>query len=79
VVRELLKRGADPNLKNKLDGTPLMFAAANGHLDVVRELVAGGADIAIKDSQGRTARMWAEKGGFTEVANFLRNAGEAKV
>lgn len=45
VVRELLARGADPNVRDEGDDAyPLHFAAGEGFLDVVRLLVEHGAD-----------------------------------
>jgi ankyrin repeat protein len=45
VVRALLQRGADPNIRDEGDdATPLHFAAEHGNLDIVRALVEHGAD-----------------------------------
>ena len=45
VVRELLARGADPNIRDEGDDAyPLHFAAGYGRFEVVRMLVEAGAD-----------------------------------
>ena len=45
VVRALLERGADPNVRDEGDNAmPLHFAAENQHLPIVRLLVEHGAD-----------------------------------
>ena len=43
-VRELLKKGADPNVRDEDGDTPLHDAASVGHVNVVRLLLEHGAD-----------------------------------
>jgi len=46
VVKLLLKRGVDVNLRDRLDhATPLHWAASAGHLDVVKHFADAGADL----------------------------------
>jgi ankyrin repeat protein len=73
MVIMLLERGADINSAENADRfTPLMYAAAEGHLEVVKILVAHGADIAMKDKDGDTAESFARKNNHTEVAGYLQ-------
>lgn len=44
IVKELLARGANPNIQTKDGYTALVFALAKNHPAVVRELLAHGAD-----------------------------------
>lgn len=39
VCSALLTLGADPNATNKISKTPLIYAAAEGHVKVLEELV----------------------------------------
>ncbi len=49
VVDLMLKRGMDPDVREKGDNTtPMFWAAAAGHLDVVRRLVEAGGDVNAK-------------------------------
>jgi hypothetical protein len=55
VVRELLDRGADPNIMDAEGETPLFEAATSLLPDTVRILINRGANPNIKNMNGRTA------------------------
>lgn len=55
LVALLLKAGADPNSGDRAGRSPLMFAAAQGRVELVEVLLAGGADVEAKAANGRTA------------------------
>ena len=74
----LLAKGANPNLKNKLGGTALMWAAAYGHDETVQLLLAKGADARIKDVDGVTAGGWAAKNSQASLSMLLREAEKKK-
>ncbi|KAF5266248.1 hypothetical protein FOXYS1_2916 [Fusarium oxysporum] len=71
VVRLLLKRGANPYLRDTDGRTPLSWAAEGGHETVVRLLVEKGADIESKDDGGRTPLWWAAQNGHKAVIWLL--------
>ena len=50
----LLKAGADPNSADRAGRTPLMFAGAQGRLELVQILLAGGADVEAKAANGKS-------------------------
>ncbi len=62
----------DPLLKSR--HTPLMLAAARGHLDAVRLLLKSGADVNARDSHQATALMRLSDSHF-EIAKLLIEAG----
>jgi ankyrin repeat protein len=83
TVRLLLTRGVDVNAAEKVQNTtPVMWAAAEGHIDVVDVLVEAGADI---NRQGHittlTDRNNADHptGGFTPLMWAARAGNEALV
>jgi ankyrin repeat protein len=49
AVKLLLEKGAELESKDKIDWTPLWWAAANGHEMVVRLLLEKGAKLEYKD------------------------------
>ena len=73
TVKILLDRGADPN---KVDSdehfSPLMHAAAEGHLDVVKVLIAHGADRSLLDVDGDDAASFAAQLGYMQVVEYLK-------
>jgi len=72
TVKILLDHGADPNLVDTDEHfSPLMHAAAEGHLEVVRVLLEYGADPSLKDVDGDDAATFARQAGHSEVAEFL--------
>ena len=57
----MLSIGADINIKNNDDDTPLLIALANGHVEIAEYLISQGADISIKDSDGLDALWFANE------------------
>ncbi|BCS01801.1 uncharacterized protein AKAW2_60065S [Aspergillus luchuensis] len=55
--------------------TPLMEAAAEGHLAIVRWLVDAGADIHARDHENWTPLVLSARGGHLEVMRFLLQRG----
>lgn len=79
TVALLVKRGAGVNLTDKEEHwTPLMFAAAEGHIGVARILLDAGADPAAADIDGEDSIMFARNKNFTELADLITKAKERK-
>ena len=72
VVRLLLDRGADPNLKNNWKQTPLHTTTQNKNQTVARLLIDSGADINAQDHKGRTPLHRCKN---LEVAKLLISKG----
>jgi ankyrin repeat protein len=76
VVKLLLDHNADPNLPTSLGETPLMRAAAHGHLPILRTLLDRKAAIDAADVEnGRTAFEYACDQGSTDCAVELVRHG----
>jgi len=58
--------------------SPLLAAAANGHLEVVKLLLAHGADLHAKANDGKNALAIAEERKHAAVADHLR-AGSGSI
>lgn len=74
VVRYLLTEGADVNVREKSQGTPLTEAAFHGHLEVVQELLYHSADVNVITDEG-TALDIAKAARHRSVADLLRHHG----
>jgi hypothetical protein len=75
VVRQLLGRGANVNLRTNYGATALYIAAQEGHGDIVTELLARGADVSVHTDNGWTALMAASYKGWDSVARALIKGG----
>jgi ankyrin repeat protein len=76
AVEQLLKSGADPNLRRTGDVTPLIKAASGGYgprhtVQILTLLIAYRADVNSRDNRGFTALMAAAQTGSPEVVKFL--------
>jgi hypothetical protein len=72
IVIMLLKKGARADVKNKVGGTPLMWAAVYGNHQVVETLLDHHADPASKDEDGMTALDWAKRNNRPKVIAVLQ-------
>ena len=59
ITRELIKAGADVNIKNNNGQTALVVAVGAGNLGIIEALVGAGADPDLEDSIGMSARKYA--------------------
>ena len=73
LVALLLKKGADPNLKNKTGITALMYAVQFKNVDIVKLLLNSGANKSLQDNEGRTAFEYAVFTKNDEIINLLKN------
>ena len=56
-VKQLLKAGANPNVRNKLDTTPLLEAAFHSNSEIIQALLDAGADPNAPGADGQTPLM----------------------
>jgi ankyrin repeat protein len=75
VVRLLLKYGANPNVRDNNQRTPLhlvlSWSVVSLRLEVARILLAHGADVGAEDKEGRTPLQGALANGQTEMAQLF--------
>ena len=74
-IKELLKKGADLEAKDKDGLTALMVAVYNGRLEVVKYLAECGADLEAKDKAGQTALIKAAINEQLDVVKCLMDNG----
>lgn len=70
-VHILVQAGAQVDVMDRNQLTPLMLAASKGKADVVRYLVRIGADVTLKGEDGMTALHMAAKSGHLEVCKII--------
>lgn len=76
AVKKLLENGAEPDAKDELDWTALIFAVNHGDIETVTTLLDYGADPNIEYQWGgpMTALQFAELFGLTEIVALLKGA-----
>lgn len=75
IVKLLIEKGADVNIKGYSDVTPIMSASIGGNLEIVRLLYESGANVNSTNSHGMTALMWASVFGNLKVVKYLLKNG----
>ena len=76
-TRDVLQQPAEIDVADSEEHfTALMYAAAEGQLEVVRLLLDHGADAALKDVDGDTAETFARNNGHTEVADLILSSSK---
>ena len=71
VVRYLLRRGVNVNVRNSANDTPLLLASWQGHLDVVQCLLEHGADVNLLGSSHCAPLTLAAYYGHVNVVRLL--------
>ena len=74
MIKLLLEKGANPNVRGPKGETPLGLAAKYS-LKAVQMLIENGADVNAKDDAGFTALHWAQKMEQTKIVEFLKKNG----
>ena len=75
VVRRLLEHGANPNIRDRSQSTPLHRASSKGWVEVARLLLGYGANVDERDEEGRTPFHVASSKGHHETTNLLLEHG----
>ena len=75
MVRVLLKHGADAEVRDNGDYSPLEQVACQGHVEVTQVLLEYGADANAQDISGCTPLHWASGAGQPAVAQVLLRHG----
>lgn len=74
-VRELLKSGANPNVRDDEQRTPLHQAVLGNSVGLIGLLLESGADLNAKDNQGFTALHFAAQEFLPEIVRILVGRG----
>lgn len=71
----LIQAGADVNITDYENRTPLHWAAIFGHLPALSLLLANGAELELKDSSGKSAMHCGAYNGHNEIVKYLIESG----
>ncbi|XP_026521625.1 cyclin-dependent kinase 4 inhibitor C isoform X1 [Notechis scutatus] len=79
IARQLLLRGADPDLKDRTGFAVLHDAARAGFLDTLQTLLEFGADVNVEDNEGNLPLHLAAQEGHLAVVAFLLERTASRV
>jgi ankyrin repeat protein len=71
IVKLLLEKGADVNIRNDGGETPLHYATGCGNIEVMKVLLENGANVGEKGTGCRTPLQWAAGNGRIKEAKLL--------
>ena len=77
ICRLLIDKGAQVKAKNRINKTPLHYAAGRGYFEIVCLICDHGADVEARNEIGWTPLHYAAMGGYTAIVKELievRNA-----
>ncbi len=72
IVELLLKKGAQPNVRERGGYTPLHTAAANGDVESIRLLILAGANLHLRSDDGKIALHLAEEKKHSKAVDLLK-------
>src|SRR3990167_7080386 len=77
LIEDLLSKGANPNIIDIYNQSPLFWPCYNGHTEVVKELLSCDKKIDpnIIDSEGATPLFWAASKGCLDIVRILLENG----
>jgi len=75
IVKLLLKKGADVNIRNDGGETPLHYATGCGQVEVMKVLLENGAKVSEKGTACGTPLQWAAENGRIREAKLLLDSG----
>jgi ankyrin repeat protein len=73
IVKRLIKKGADINVRDSLYGyTPLMWAISEGHEKIAALLIENAAYVSVENYDGKTALDLARESNMQEIMALLK-------
>ena len=75
IVDELIEKGVDVNIQDKIGSTALMWAAPKGHINICKLLVGYGADVNVQDKNGWTVLMETANNRYIGATKYLLSVG----
>ena len=75
IAKFLVENGADINVRDQINSTPLLWAAGFGRPETVSYLIERGADVKSVDDNGWTPLIWAAGLGQPQTVEILVKAG----
>ena len=77
IVKELLNKGANPNIHDHLGNSPIIEASYQNYIEIVKILLKHESKINHKDRNGITALIEASQSGHEDIVKILLQNGAA--
>lgn len=75
LVEFIISKGANVDVRNRLEQTPFHWACYNGEFEIAKILLDAGADITARDIEGDAPFTWAASAGQMEIVKHLLKIG----
>jgi len=77
-AEQVLKEGAEVNVKDDLSNAPLHYTALGGYARIAALLLEKNANVMVQNNKGNTPLIFVNLRGYREIIDLLKRHGATK-